>query len=464
MKFTGLGAKFTDAVTPEPDSATDCLDPVTAPESSVITSVTGPNELTAVGAKVTLIVQVPFAGIARPLVHVDVPAIPNSVEFVPTVIATAPVDARFRVSVPLFVSTRAMVEVWLIGWLPNGSVAATCAVGAMPVPDRATVCFVPAVPVAFPLSVMSTVAVRALAAVGLNATLNVQEAWPETLPPVSGHGFVAPAESTKSPGLPLASRTMLAMAKEASPVLEIVTVVVALVVPTRWFANGTLVAESVAVGGAWPVPVRLTDCTLPVVPFELSVNFRAADLAPTAPGVKVRATVQVLLPAAELMTAPATHAPAPPGTIAKSDGLVLVGSITTVAMVRLAEPELVRVTVCEALLTLTSSLPKPSVVGGFSETTGAVPVPVRGRSCGLPLALSVTFTVAVRFPDADGVNVAAIVQVAPAANVVVVRQSVSPEPVGVTSRKSPGLPVVLSIATLVIVSCPVPEFVKVEVD
>ena len=43
------------------------------------------------------------------------------------------------------------------------------------------------------------------------------------------------------------------------------------------------------------------------------------------------------------------------------------------------------------------------------------PVPVRVAVCGLPVALSVTATAAVRIPEAAGVNVTLIVQVDPAA-------------------------------------------------
>jgi hypothetical protein len=110
--------------------------------------------------------------------------------------------------------------------------------------------------------------------------------------------------------------------------------------------NDTLVGASVAVGGVCPVPVKLTDCVLPVTAFELSVNFKAADLAPTAPGVNVKVTVQVLLPAVELTVTPAVHVVPEPETIAKSPGFVLVGSITAVAIVKLAFPVLVSVTTC----------------------------------------------------------------------------------------------------------------------
>ena len=56
--------------------------------------------------------------------------------------------------------------------------------------------------------------------------------------------------------------------------------------PQSWFPNGTLFVDSVAVGGACPVPVSVIDCTVPVTSPELSVNFSVAGpLLPAAPGV-----------------------------------------------------------------------------------------------------------------------------------------------------------------------------------
>src|SRR5579872_1057453 len=234
-----------------------------------------------------------------------------------------------------------------MGRLLNARVPAICTAGATPVPERVTVCFVPGVPVTFPLSVMFTVAPRKLVVVGLNDTLNVQELCPETFPPVRGQGLLAPAASVKSPGFPFTSSTMAVIASAASPLLLIVTTVAALVVPTRWFPTSTFVVDSVAVGGACPVPVRFAVCTLPATSFELSVNFRTAGpLAPAAPGVNVIATVQVLLGAAEPIVAPATQVVPAPGTIAKSAAFVLAGSIKTVASFRLSVPAFVSVIVC----------------------------------------------------------------------------------------------------------------------
>ena len=52
---------------------------------------------------------------------------------------------------------------------------------------------------------------------------------------------------------------------------------------------------------------------------------------------------------------------------------------------------------------------------GERLATAAVPVPERLTVCGLPLALSVMLTEAVRLPLAEGVNVTRIVQLALAA-------------------------------------------------
>ena len=336
--------KFTVEVTPEPLRVTVCLVPATAPELSVIVSVAGPKLPTAVGANVTLIVHVPFAAIDNPFVHVVVFAIANKFAFVP-VIATALVPANTNGAVPLFVNVTPSVAVWLIGWFPNGSVDATCATGAVPVPLNPTVCFVPAVPVAFPLSVRSTVAERPNTAVGLNATLNVQLVCPATVvDPVAEHGVVAPAVSTKSPGFPLGSRASAVIVSVASPLLLTVTVVAALDVPTSWLPKLTLAVDSVAVGAVCPVPLRVKVCAVPAVPPALSVKVNVADLAPLADGVNVSTTVQVLFGATELITAAFTQVVPAPLTMAKSPTFVPPNA--TVARVREAVPLLVKVTVC----------------------------------------------------------------------------------------------------------------------
>jgi hypothetical protein len=83
--------------------------------------------------------------------------------------------------------------------------------------------------------------------------------------------------------------------------------------------------------------------------------------------------------------------------------------------VKLAVPELVTVTDCVALFFPTST-PLKLRLAGDSVTAGAVPVPLKATLCGLPAALSVTFTVAVRLPVLVGVNTTLIVQLAFAAS------------------------------------------------
>src|SRR5271165_49204 len=73
-------------------------------------------------------------------------------------------------------------------------------------------------------------------------------------------------------------------------------------------------------------------------------------------------------------------------------------------MVNVPLPVLVRVTNRSGLLVFTSCVPK---VRPFDDklTTGAVPVPLTVILCGLPTALSVMLTAAVRVPVAVGANV-----------------------------------------------------------
>jgi hypothetical protein len=63
-------------------------------------------------------------------------------------------------------------------------------------------------------------------------------------------------------------------------------------------------------------------------------------------------------------------------------------------------------------------------VVGARLTAGTVPVPVRLMTCVAGVALSVIVMVAERLPFAVGVNVAATLQLAVAARVPTVRQSV----------------------------------------
>ena len=86
-------------------------------------------------------------------------------------------------------------------------------------------------------------------------------------------------------------------------------------------------------------------------------------------------------------------------------------------MFKVALPVLLRVTVCVVLVVPTGWLPKGRLVGErLTRAAVGVPLPERLTLCGLPLALSVMLSEAVRLPLAEGVNVTLIVQLAPAAS------------------------------------------------
>src|SRR5207244_4123609 len=123
----------------------------------------------------------------------------------------------------------------------------------MPVPASDTDCGLPAAS-----SVMVTVAVRALAAVGVNVRLRRQLAPATTVAPFVQ---VVPAAMAKSPGFKPA-RTMLVMLRVAVPLLVRVTVCAGLVVLRRWSPKARLVGAKVT-AGTIPVPASDTDCGLP---------------------------------------------------------------------------------------------------------------------------------------------------------------------------------------------------------
>ena len=83
-------------------------------------------------------------------------------------------------------------------------------------------------------------------------------------------------------------------------------------------------------------------------------------------------------------------------------------------MLKAALPLLVRVTVCAALVVLSTWAANVRLAGA-RLTVGPTPVPVRVTVCGLPGALSVRVTAPLRGPGTVGVNVTLIVQVASAA-------------------------------------------------
>jgi hypothetical protein len=83
-------------------------------------------------------------------------------------------------------------------------------------------------------------------------------------------------------------------------------------------------------------------------------------------------------------------------------------------IVRSAVPVLLTVIACGVLLDPTNN-PLKLRLTGDKVAAGATPVPLMGTTCGLPVAMSVSFTSDDRLPDLVGVNVTLIVQLAFAA-------------------------------------------------
>ncbi len=87
-------------------------------------------------------------------------------------------------------------------------------------------------------------------------------------------------------------------------------------------------------------------------------------------------------------------------------------------MLSAALPVLLSVTICAALIVPTPWLAKVRLVADkLTIGAGAVPVPVKVTVCGLPVALSVMLTAALRVPVALGTKVTLMVQLAFAARV-----------------------------------------------
>lgn len=100
----------------------------------------------------------------------------------------------------------------------------------------------------------------------------------------------------------------------------------------------------------------------------------------------------------------------------KSPGLV--PPVVIAVMVSGALPLFVSVTDWDALVVFSIWLPNGMLLAlRVTAGAGATPVPLRPIDCGLPVALSVIETVAVRLPLAAGVKVALMLQVPLAASV-----------------------------------------------
>src|SRR2546428_544881 len=201
----------------------------------------------------------------------------------------------------------------------------------MPVPASDTDCGLPGAS-----SVMVTVAVRALAAVGVNVRLRRQLAPATTVAPFVQ---VVPAAMAKSPGFKPA-RAMLVMLRVAVPLLVRVTVGALLV-----FFSGSATTEILAVtlpaAVAIPVPASDTDCGLPGAS---SVMVTVAVRAPMAAGVKLMLIVQL---------APGATEPAPVGQVlpaAKAKSAACAPVMVMLVRFSGVPPLLVSVRFCAALV------------------------------------------------------------------------------------------------------------------
>src|SRR2546426_317426 len=246
---------------------------------------------------------------------------------------------------------------------------------------------------------MVTVAVRALAAVGVNVRLTRQLAPATTVAPFVQ---VVPAAMAKSPGFEPA-RTMLVMLRVAVPLLVRVTVCTGLVVLRRWSPKARLVGAKVT-AGTIPVPASDTDCGLPGASSVMVIFFLMIRRPPRS----------TLFPYTTLFrsTTVAPFVQVVPAAMAKSPGFKPARAM--LVMLRVAVPLLVRVTVCTGLVVLRRWSPKARLVGA-KVTAGAMPIPASDTDCGLLAASSVMVTVAVRAPVAAGVKLMLIVQLAPGA-------------------------------------------------
>ena len=118
-------------------------------------------------------------------------------------------------------------------------------------------------------------------------------------------------------------------------------------------------------------------------------------------------------------------------------------------IVNVVVPTLVNVIVFAGLAVPMATVPKFKLLG---ESFAVVPIPVNVTFCGLPAALSVMARAALRVPDAVGLKVTLMLQLAPTAIEL---------PQVVVREKSPAFVPVIAIA--VIVNVAVPVFLRVTV-
>src|SRR5580765_7022190 len=299
-----------------------------------------------------------------------------------------------RSAVPLFVSVTGWVaEVVPTRCPPKPTLAGaneTAGVGPAPVPERASACDVSGAS-----SAIETVAVRVPRSEGVKVTESVHVAPGAR---VAGAGGQSPL-AAKS-GVPASS--IEEIVNGVLPEFVSAEVRAALVEPTSWDPKARAAGASVTAGaGATPVPVSETTWGLAGAS---SLTVSEALRPPAPPGVNRTAIVQ-LAPAASVAghwsASEKSAASAPPTAIDPIASAALPTSVSVTSSSALVDP---------------IGCPGKATLVGVSVTAGAVPVPLRASECGLPAASSVIVTEAARLPAVDGVNVAEIVQAAPAAS------------------------------------------------
>jgi hypothetical protein len=232
----------------------------------------------------------------------------------------------------------------------------------------------------------------------LNVTLTEQLADAARLAP---HDLL---EIAKSPALVPPMLTLLIVMEDFVPFVNEADSA-ALVEPTDVLGNPRLVGDTLAVPPAVlpPVAERVTDCGLLLAVSEI---VSVADREPLAVGLNVTATVQ-LADAARLL-------PHVLLAIKKSPGFVPV--IAMLLIVIEAVVPFFNVAVCEALVEPTLTLPNERLVGLIlTAPVPPVATPDSATVCGLPVAESLKFNVAVRVPLDVGANTMLTVQLPDAA-------------------------------------------------
>jgi hypothetical protein len=290
----------------------------------------------------------------------------------------------------VMVSGRVLVAPAAVDGKVN-EVAESVTAGATPaVAFIVTVCGLPVA-----LSVMFNVALNDPAAVGAKVTWTVQD-----LPAASGlppQLLVWLKLDGLAPVLPIADTLKL-----PEPLLVIVNDSVD-VDPAAVAGKASELVDRVAAGPAAAVALNATVCGLPGA---LSEMLSVAEKVPAAVGVKMTLMVQlapgaIVTPLPQLLVWVNSDAFAP----------VLLIRLT----VRLPPPEFVTVT-GSVLVEPTCMVGKTNDVVERVTAELATAVPVTVTVCGLPVALSVTFSVAENVPAAVGVKVTCALQEAPAAS------------------------------------------------